>query len=145
MGYLMSWGMLGRLSTPILAGASVVLMLQHSKGWARNMPDFSLLLQGWAGGDSGRVARARRLNSVFAAHVCLTVAFLFLFSWGTGVAEMMALVVGFNAVRALKCCCCPDSVPAEHRFCINLLKAYGTLSAVLLVSDLISFGFILRQ
>lgn len=37
------------------------------------------------------------------------------------------------------------SVPAEHRFCINLLKAYGTLNAVLLVSDLISFGAILSQ
>lgn len=37
------------------------------------------------------------------------------------------------------------SVPAEHRFCINLLKAYGVLSAVLLVSDLFSIGAILGQ
>lgn len=69
MGYLMAWGLLGGLSTPILAGFSVMFMLQHSEGWARKMPDFSLLLQGWAGGDAGRVARARTLSHVLGAHV----------------------------------------------------------------------------
>lgn len=67
MGYLMAWGALGGLSTPILAGLSVVFMLQDSKGWARRMPDFSLLLQGWAGGDAARVERARALSNVFWA------------------------------------------------------------------------------
>lgn len=47
--------------------------------------------------------------------------------------------------RGLASVLLPGSVPAEHRFCINLLKAYGALSAVLLVSDLISFGAILSQ
>ncbi|CBJ33566.1 conserved unknown protein [Ectocarpus siliculosus] len=145
MGYLMAWGFLGGLSIPILAGISVIFMLQHSKAWARRMPDFSLLLQSWAGGDAGRVARARRMGYAFAAHVCLTVALSMVFSWGSTVGEVMALVVGFNALQALKCCCCPDSVPAEHRFCVNLLKAYGALSAILLVSDLLSFGAILGQ
>lgn len=37
------------------------------------------------------------------------------------------------------------SVPAEHRFCLNLLKAYGALSAILLASDLLSLGAILGQ
>lgn len=69
MGYLMAWGLLGWISTPILAGASVIFMLQHAKAWARRMPDFSLLLQSWAGGDAGRVARARRMTAAFAAHV----------------------------------------------------------------------------
>ncbi|CAN0250236.1 unnamed protein product [Pylaiella littoralis] len=145
MGYLMAWGFLGGISTPILAGASVVFMLQHSKAWARKMPDFSLLLQSWAEGDLGRVARARKLGLAFAAHVCLTVAFSCLFTWGSTVGEVLALIVGFNAVQALRCCCCPDSVPAEHRFCVNLLKAYGALSAILLASDLLSLGAILGQ
>ncbi|CAN0161935.1 unnamed protein product, partial [Ectocarpus sp. 12 AP-2014] len=145
MGYLMAWGFLGGISIPILAGISVIFMLQHSKAWARRMPDFSLLLQSWAGGDAGRVARARRMGYAFAAHVCLAVVFSLLFSWGSAVGEVMALVVGFNALQALKCCCCPDSVPTEHRFCVNLLKAYGALSAILLVSDLLSFGAILGQ
>lgn len=31
-----------------------------------------------------------------------------LFTWGSVLAEVMALVVGYNALQALKCCCCPD-------------------------------------
>ena len=31
-------------------------------------------------------------------------AVLFLFSWGSGLAEVMTLVVGYNAFGALKCC-----------------------------------------
>ena len=69
MGYLMAWRFLEYLSTPILAGFFVVFMLQHSKGWARNMPDFSLLLQEWAGGDVFRVKRARMLSYVWGAHL----------------------------------------------------------------------------
>lgn len=69
MGYLMAWHLLDGLSTPILAGLSAIFVLQHAKGWARNMPDFSLLLQGWAGGDAVRVGRARSLRFVFGAHV----------------------------------------------------------------------------
>ena len=69
MGYLMAWRFLEGLSTPILAGVSVLFMLQHSKGWARNMPDFSLLLQGWARGDAFRVTRVRALSYVLVAHL----------------------------------------------------------------------------
>lgn len=69
MGYLMAWGFLGGVSTPILAGVSVIFMLEHSKSWARKMPDFSLLLQSWAGGDPGRVVCARSMSRAFAAHV----------------------------------------------------------------------------
>lgn len=36
---------------------------------------------------------------------CVAVAVLFSFSWGSGLAEVMTLVVGYNALRALKCCC----------------------------------------
>lgn len=70
MGYLMAWGLLDGLSIPILAGFLVMFILQHSKGWASKMPDFSLLLlQGWTSGDAGLVARARRLSFVLCAHV----------------------------------------------------------------------------
>lgn len=68
-GYLLVWGTLDAVSPPILMGLSVVFMLQHSQAWARKMPDFSLLLQSWASGDTGRVARARRLKWIFQAHV----------------------------------------------------------------------------
>lgn len=37
------------------------------------------------------------------------------------------------------------SVPAEHRYCVNLLKAYGVLSAILVVGDTLSLGAILAQ
>lgn len=67
MGYLTAWNLLP--STPILAGMSVVFMIQHSKAWARRMPSYSLLLDGWAGGGANRVGRARMMTAVFAAHV----------------------------------------------------------------------------
>ena len=31
-----------------------------------------------------------------------------LFSWSSGLAEVLALVVGYNAFQALKCCCSSD-------------------------------------
>lgn len=36
------------------------------------------------------------------------VSTLFVFTWGVSVAEILALFVGYNAVQAMKCCCCPD-------------------------------------
>lgn len=69
MGYPTAWRWLDRVSTPILAGLTIVAMLQHSRGWAKSMPDFSLLLQGWSTGDGERVGRARTLIKFFYAHV----------------------------------------------------------------------------
>lgn len=66
-GYLTAWGLLP--STPVLAGASVVFMIHHSRAWARKMPSYSLLVEGWAGGDANRVGRARVMRVVFVAHV----------------------------------------------------------------------------
>ena len=68
MGYFVAWGLLERLSAPILAGVSVVFMIQHSGGWAHQMPSFSPLLQGWSGGDVFRVARTRTMGLWFALH-----------------------------------------------------------------------------
>lgn len=39
---------------------------------------------------------------------CLTLASMCLLTWSSALAEVLALVVGFNAMQALKCCCCPD-------------------------------------
>lgn len=47
--------------------------------------------------------------------------------------------------QALVSCLSRRSVLAEHRFCVNLLKTYGALSGILLISDLASFGAILGQ
>ncbi len=146
---------------------------------------------------------------------CLAVAVGFLFSWSSVVAEALALVVGYSALQALKCCCWPDrcekqreggcrsrsgrtglaqlvfhtqighsdlylrqidhanpnqsfnpslfpippsplrstvgaclerqSHSSEHRLCLTLLKAYGALSGILAISDLLSFGAIAGQ
>lgn len=69
MGYLMAWGALVHLSTPLLAGVSVIFMLQHSKSWAREMPVYVQLVKGWVGGDPRRVLRARALMVTFVAHL----------------------------------------------------------------------------
>lgn len=45
-------------------------------------------------------------------------AFSSLFSWGSAAGEIMALVVGFNALQALKCCCCPDRC-ADRSFLVG--------------------------
>lgn len=37
------------------------------------------------------------------------------------------------------------SQPTEHRICVKLLAAYGALSAILLVSDLLSLAALLGQ
>lgn len=37
------------------------------------------------------------------------------------------------------------SLLAEHKFCVNLLKAYGILAAILFISDALSLGGILGQ
>ena len=39
---------------------------------------------------------------------CVALASLLLLTWSSGLAEVLALVVGFSAMQALKCCCCPD-------------------------------------
>lgn len=70
MGYFVAWGLLGWLSTPILAGMSVIFMVQHSGGWAQQMPGFSLaVINGWAVGEATRVARTRAMGLAFAMHV----------------------------------------------------------------------------
>ena len=39
----------------------------------------------------------------------------------------------------------PPSVVAEHRYSVNLLKAYGVLSFILVVGDLLSLGATIAQ
>lgn len=38
----------------------------------------------------------------------LAAAFLCLFSWSSGLADLAALAVGYSALQALKCCCSPN-------------------------------------
>ncbi|CAM9819485.1 unnamed protein product [Scytosiphon promiscuus] len=145
MGYPLAWGLLEMLSMPIIAGVSVMFMIKHSNGWAHKIASFSSLLEDWPLGNAKRVVRARRLGRAFTAHVCLTVAISFVFTWSTGLAEAVALVVGYSTLQALKCCCWRDSQPTEHWTCVKLLKGYGALSVILLISDLLSFGAIVGQ
>lgn len=67
VGYLTAWGFLP--STPVIAGLSVIFMIQRSQAWARKMPSYSLLLEGWAGGEANRVGRARMMGAVILAQV----------------------------------------------------------------------------
>ncbi|CAM9819415.1 unnamed protein product [Scytosiphon promiscuus] len=145
MGYPLAWGLLGRLSIPTIAGVSVMFMIQHSNGWAHKIASFAVLLKDWSLGNAKRVVRARRLRRAFTAHVCLTLAISSVFTWSSGLAEAVALVVGYSTLQALKCCCWPDSQPTEHWICVKLLEGYGALSVILLVSDLLSFGAIVGQ
>ena len=39
----------------------------------------------------------------------------------------------------------PPSVVSEHRYSVNLLKAYGVLSFILVVGDLLSLGATIAQ
>lgn len=67
VGYLTAWGFLP--STPVIAGAAVIFMIQRSQAWASKMPSYSLLLEDWAGGDANRVGRARMMRAVFSTHM----------------------------------------------------------------------------
>jgi len=69
MGYLTAWGALEKLSIPILAGISAIVVLQHSNAWAHKISSYSLLLKGWTGGIARRVARTRTMEIVFATHL----------------------------------------------------------------------------
>ncbi|CAM9381135.1 unnamed protein product [Discosporangium mesarthrocarpum] len=65
--------------------------------------------------------------------------------WGVGVSNALLLALGYAATQALKCCCCVDSVQAEHGVCVHLLQVFGGVSLVQGVSDLLSLGGLLAM
>lgn len=70
MGYLVACGVLVHLSTPLLAGVSVVFMLQHSKSWAREVPVYSQLVLGWVGGGIREGCSVRGRSWPCSWHTC---------------------------------------------------------------------------
>ncbi|CAN0177521.1 unnamed protein product, partial [Phaeothamnion confervicola] len=138
VGYPLAWGLLDGATPPLVVAACAVSVVWHGGFWPWRMPDYTLLLQVWQNGDDARVAAARAARRVLLAQAALLVPLLWLFTWHAAVAEALAAVLGWAAGQALRCCCCPDSVQAEHRCCVGLVKAWAAAAAVLLLGDMVS-------